>query len=80
MDTQRRSPHSNVRESAMEMLLDGAIFTDYATAHNRAGDPTYKTFLPGSCAKCRKQAEEAEAAQRAWPSKPDEAWLNDQPS
>ena len=79
MDQQRRSPHSSVPESQMEMMLaDGTILTDYKTAHHRAGDPSYQTLLPETCSKCRKQKAEAVEAARPEPTRPDEAWLNDQ--
>jgi len=72
MDNHRRS-HSLNRESRMDMeLVDGTSLSDYHTAHNRAGDPSYQTFLPEACVKCFRQAQIAQDAGLEVPTSPDE--------
>jgi len=45
-------------------LPGGTVWSDPQTAHNGAGDPEYKAYLPETCALCKAQdlaAEETEA-------------------
>ena len=50
---------------------DGQSWTDYVTAYKAADDLGYKKFLPATCSKCLKQAQENLAA-----VSPDEDFLN----
>jgi len=65
VDRRRSHPSSGGASRVETRLLDGTQLTDYETAHNRAGDPTYQTDLPDTCAACWARAEAAEEAVRA---------------
>ena len=49
---------------------------DYRTAHNRAGDTDYKTFLPETCETCHQQ-EASVSEEGVKIMKPDEEWTLD---
>jgi len=45
---------------------------DYRTAHRRAGDTGYQTFLPETCYECWQQKLSIEEAYQVTPTEPDQ--------
>ena len=52
---------ANGSQSKFEVLEDGRILMDFATAHQSIGDNGYEKYIPQSCKKCEHQAVERSA-------------------